>query len=174
MPAEKTLDPTEYTDAAGKVDNDRKLYCDKLRETEITEAAKERSKFQEDWKRIFHRIIGQLCPEMTTRLMRSIEWEDIDNISDPDRLMTLLQTVCLHGSDKEYFPEKLVLSMKELIGRKYNNDPTDFSKQTGDNNAVFAQVAGLVPGTFRNCDFTTTEINFLVMDRNKQKNHRGT
>jgi len=90
MPAEKTLDPTEYTDAAGKVDNDRKLYCDKLRETEITEAAKERSKFQEDWKRIFHRIIGQLCPEMTTRLMRSIEWEDIDNISDPDRLMTLL------------------------------------------------------------------------------------
>jgi len=56
--------------------------------------------------------------------------------------------------------------MKELIGRKYNNDPTDFSKQTGDNNAVFAQVAGLVPGTFRNCDFTTTEINFLVMDRN--------
>ena len=79
--------------------------------------------------------------------MRSDEWEDIDNSSDLGRLMTLLQTVSLHGSDKEYFPEKLVLSLKELIGRKQsNNDPADFSKQTGSNNAVFAQVAGLVPG----------------------------
>ena len=90
MPAENTLDPSEYTDVAGKVDNNRKLYCDKLRETEITEAAKERSKFQEDWKRMFHRIMGQLCPEMRTRLMRSDEWDDIDNSSDPGHLMTLL------------------------------------------------------------------------------------
>jgi len=39
------------------------------------------------------------------------------------------------------------MSLKELICRKQgNNEPTDFSKQTGSNNAVFAQVAGLVPG----------------------------
>ena len=61
--------------------------------------------------------------------------------------MTLLQTVCLHGSDKGYFPEKLIMSMKEMIGRKQgNNEPADFSKQTGSNNDVFKQVAGLVPG----------------------------
>ena len=48
MPVENTLDPSEYTDATGKIDKDRKLYCDKLRESEITEAVKERSKFQED------------------------------------------------------------------------------------------------------------------------------
>jgi len=154
MPAANTLDPAEYTDSAGTVDTDKKLYCDKLRETEITEAAKEGSKFRADWQRMFHRIMGQMCPEMTTRLMRSDKWDNIDNSCDPGRLMTLLQTVCLHGSDKEYFPEKLILSMRELITRKQgnndpadgNNDSADFSKQTGLNNAVFAQVARLVPG----------------------------
>jgi len=91
--------------------------------------------------------MGQLCPDTRTRLARSNEWEDIDNISDPGRLMTLLQTVCLHGSDKEYFPEKLYMSMKEMIGKKQgNSEPADFSKQTGSNNDVFAQVAGFVPG----------------------------
>ena len=60
--------------------------------------------------------------------------------------MTLLQTVCLHGSDKEYFAKKLILSLKELITRKQgNNDPVAFCKQTCSNNAVFSQVAGLVP-----------------------------
>ena len=54
MPAANTLDPSKYTDAAGKVDDDRKLYCDKLRESEITEAAKERSKLQEDRKQMYH------------------------------------------------------------------------------------------------------------------------
>jgi len=78
--------------------------------------------------------------------MRSDKWEDTDNSSDPGRQMILLQTVCLHGSDKEYLPEKLVMSMKEMIGRKQgNNEPAAFSKQTGSNNDVFAQVAGLVP-----------------------------
>jgi len=61
--------------------------------------------------------------------------------------MTLLQTVCLHGSDKEYFPEKVYMGMKEMIRRKQgNSEPADFSKQTGSNNDVFAQVAGFVPG----------------------------
>jgi len=68
MPAASTQDASEYTDADGTVDEDRKLYCSKLRESEITEAAKERSKFQEDWKRMFHRIMGQMCPDTRTRL----------------------------------------------------------------------------------------------------------
>ena len=147
MPAISKADASEYTDADGTVDEDRKLYCSKLRESDIPEAAKERSKFQEDWKRMFHRIMGQLCPDTRTRLARSDEWLDIDNSSDPGRLMTLLQTVCLHGSEKEYLPEKIYMSMKEMLGRKQgNNEPADFSKQTGSNNDVFAQVAGFVTG----------------------------
>ena len=72
MPPQSQLDPTENTDpVSGKVDEDLKLYFTKLQETEITDAAKEHSKFQEDWKRMFHRIMGQLSPEMTLRLMRS-------------------------------------------------------------------------------------------------------
>ena len=79
MPAANTLDPAEYTDTAGTVGTDRKLYRDKLRETEILEAAKDGSKFQANWQQIFHRIMEQMCPEMTTRLMRSDKWDDIDN-----------------------------------------------------------------------------------------------
>ena len=147
MPPATKLDPKLYTDKDGKVNEDRKQYCMKVC-TNIKHCAKDNGKFQEDWLWMYHRIMGQLCPEMSARLARSDEFKSISQNSDPGRLMSLLQTVCLHGSDKEYYPEKLILSLKEQMTRKQgNNNPADFSKQTVSNNAVFAQVAELVPGT---------------------------
>jgi len=53
-----------------------------------------------------------------------------------------------HRSDKEYLPEKLITTLKELLTRRQgNNNPTDFNKQTGSNNDVFAQVAEITPET---------------------------
>jgi len=95
-------DPSEYTDKDGNMDTGMKKSYDGSREWKLKGAAETHIRFEEDWKRMYHRGKAQVCPETLQRMMRCDNWKSIEEKNDLGEFMELLEIVCLHGNDKEY------------------------------------------------------------------------
>ena len=61
-----------------------------MAKTQMKKVSESYSKFEVDWKALFHWIKGQICPEALQRLMRSDEGTSIVGYSHPGGLMKLL------------------------------------------------------------------------------------
>ena len=63
----------------------------------------------------FFQIKGQIDGELTTRIETSDAWPIIKKNRDTSGNMKLLQTVCVHGSDRNYYPERLIKSINTVF-----------------------------------------------------------
>ena len=63
----------------------------------------------------FFPIKGQIDGELTTRIETSDAWPIIKKNRDTAGIMKVLQTVCVHGSDLEYYPERLIKSINAVF-----------------------------------------------------------
>ena len=142
-----TADETEWLDTNGDVVPDVKKFYDDIAALELQEISKKVAKYNDDWARMFSKILGQLCPETQANLFRSKTWISIDEERDPGKLMKLLQLVCFSGSDSTYAIESIINSITELVNRKQeNNPPVQFSNIVGANMEVVKDMAEIPPG----------------------------
>ena len=91
----------------------------------------------------FYRIKGQIDPELTTRIETSNGWPAIKKSCDPGGLMKLLQAVCVHGTDRDYYPERLIKSINTVFTSKQGKQsPNEFKETMLSNMQVLCKVAG--------------------------------
>jgi len=105
------------TDVDGNdiVDTALKDSLEKVQELRINKLADDYSKFAGDWERFYATIMGQLCPATKEELRRSSKWEGVAAKLDPGALLTLIQSTCLNGNDKDYYPKRVISSLRELV-----------------------------------------------------------
>ena len=89
------------------IDADMKAFFDKCDTMSADKSLEDYNKFCASWTSFYFRMFGQIDSEMTTRLARSTSWLDVAQQQDPGMLMTLLQTIRIHGSDRDYPPERI-------------------------------------------------------------------
>ena len=75
-------DAAFYTNVDGTENAEKKLYCKDIQTNTIKDCARGHRHFQEDWMQMFHHILGQLCPKMVQRFLRSDDWESILESTD--------------------------------------------------------------------------------------------
>ena len=143
--------PSEYTISINIIDGKsvpvydvakKKLY-DKASDLMVNKAVDAYELYKKNWEIFFFRIKGQVDPETMTRVEMSNEWEMIKSNTDAGGLMKLIHKVCMHGTDREYLPERIINSMITLlITKQGKHSPADFSETTLSNNEVLTDIAG--------------------------------
>jgi len=122
------------TDVDGNDTMDTALKDDleKVQERRInTKLVDDYSKFEGDWERFYATIMGQPCPATKEELRRSTEWEGVATKLDPGALLTLIQSTCLNGNDKDYYPKRVISALRELVSKHQgNNSPSEFAEVT--------------------------------------------
>ena len=104
---------------------------DRLQDRLINRVADDYSKFEDDWERFYATIMAQLCTATTEELRRSDGWETFAANMDPGALLRLIQSTYLHGNDKNYYPERVLNALRELVWSKQgNNSPSEFAELT--------------------------------------------
>lgn len=99
--------------------------------------------YNKNWKIFFFRIMGQIDSDTTARMKISKDWADIELKCDSIALMQLLQKVCVHGTDCDYIPERIINCLAELINTSQGrSNPKEFSKSMISNNQVLIDVVG--------------------------------
>ena len=113
-------------------------------------------KFKKDWSRMYFRGIGQICRKTLQQMERCHNWESIEEQHDPGEFMKLLQTVCLLGSDKEYFPLRLINSLTALITLEQgDSSPAEYSEEIKLYNDVLNNVAQMDDAVDATADVAT-------------------
>ena len=142
-------DPSIWTNVDGTIDEEKKKFVDELykHNSGIKIVYASIKKYETDWKTMFPWIFGQLCPETQQRLMRSKDWESINEDRDPGRLMKLLQLICMHGSDSAYPVEIILNAVADYINTKQgNNSPTEFTDLVTSNMNVLNDLLEIPAG----------------------------
>ena len=114
-----------------QIDADKKARCDKIQDRLDSKVADDYNKFTCDWERFYATIMGQLCPATKEELQRSDGWETVEANLDPGALLRLIQSTCLHGNDKDYYPERVLTAVRDLVlSKQGNNSPSEFAELT--------------------------------------------
>lgn len=181
--AGRSLNKEDYTtlnaDGTSTVDEDlKKIY--KAADSLMTKSAVEAySTYLKNADMFFYKIKLQICPETITRMKVSDRWPEIEKNRDAGGLMELLQTICVHGTDRDYFPERLINSIVTLFGTKQGKQtPNEFKASMTSNLNVLAQVAGvdlftLIPNlqkfVINKCDDIAYEHSDLAVQSSEDK-----
>ena len=96
----------------------KKAFATDLRVGAVTLADKKIEKYNNDWARMYSKILGQLCPETQAHLVRFMEWQSIADERDPGKLLRLLQLVCFGGSGSAYPIETCLNALTEVVTRR--------------------------------------------------------
>ena len=147
----QTIPKSSYTikDADGKetVDIDLKARMDRIQDRVIQRIADNYSKFVSDWKRFYATILGQLCPATKEELRRSDGWETVADKMDPGALLCLIQSTCLYGNDKDYYPERALAAMQGITTiQQGNSTPSEFAELMKTGMKIFEQLLKIPPG----------------------------
>ena len=140
-------DPMDYTtyDYEGNevIDKKIKKIYDKADADASKDSVENYHTYKEAVKVFFFRVKGQIDEELTTRIETSDAWPVIKKNRDTSGLMKLLQTVCIHGSDRDYYPERLIKSINNVFNTKQGKQtPNEFKNAMTSNMKVLCDVAG--------------------------------
>ena len=138
---------SKYTsnDADGKdvIDLKTKALYDKAEEILVTNSVANYSAYLKNWQTFFFRIKAQIDPETTSRFEMSDDWTKIKDKSNAGGLMRLIQTVCVHGTDQDYIPERIINCITTLLSSKQGKStPSEFSETITFNHQVLIDVLG--------------------------------
>ena len=117
--------------------------------------------------------MGQLCPA-TKEELRSSKWEGVAAKLDPGALLTLIQSTCLNGNDKNYYHKKVISALRELVSNHQGtNSPSEFAEVTKTVLNTFKTLvklpsgqtfSGLLPGMREHAICASDKFNFDVKD----------
>ena len=143
-----TFDPADYTtiDKDGNKSVDEAM--EKIYKTAsgmmVAKAVDEYTSYGKSSNAFYYRIKAQIDPETTTRMETSDRWPKIKNDRDPGGLMKLLQRICVHGTDRDYLPERIINCLSTLLTTKQGKQtPSEFKESMTSNHDVFVDVAGV-------------------------------
>ena len=136
---------SEYTDrdSSGNdvVDNKLKALYDKAEEKMVENSVSDYTTYLKNWETFFFRVKAQIDPETTSRFEMSNDWAKINSKSDAGGLMRLIQTVCVHGTDRDYIPERVLNCLTTLLNSKQGKaTPSEFSETMISNHQVLCDV----------------------------------
>ena len=143
-----TFDPADYT----TIDKDGNKSVDKAMEKiyktasgmMVAKAVDEYTSYGKSSNAFYYRIKAMIDPETTTRMETSDRWPKIKNDRDPGGLMKLLQRICVHGTDRDYLPERIINCLSTLLTTKQGKQtPSEFKESMTSNHDVFVDVAGV-------------------------------
>lgn len=162
------------------MDTDLKAILDKIQERMINRVADDYSKFENDWERFYATIMAQLCTTTKEELRRSDGWEPVAANLDPGALLCLIQSTCLHGNDKDYYPKKVLTATKEITTiQQGNSTPSEFAElvKTGMNTIKHLlkippgeTFYGQFPGMREYAVSVLDKFNFSIKDYDSQSN----
>ena len=102
------------------------------------------STYLKNWETFSFRIKAQIDKETTSRLEMNTEWEKIKAKSNAGGLMRLIQAVCVHGTDRDYIPERVINCFATLFNSKQGKaTPSEFSETMTSNHQVLVDVLGV-------------------------------
>lgn len=141
-------DASEYT--IGKDKDGQPLYDEKMKalylkadDLLVAKAVDAYTLYNKNWKIFFFRIMGQIDSDTTARMEMSKDWAGIEQKCDSVALMQLLQKICVHGTDRDYLPERIINCLAALINTSQGkSNPTEFSESMMSNNQVLIDVVG--------------------------------
>ena len=143
-----TFDPADYTtiDKDGNKSVDEAM--EKIYKTAsgmmVAKAVDEYTSYGKSSNAFYYRIKAQIDPETTTRIETSDRWPKIKNDRDPGGLMKLLQRICVHGTDRDYLPERIINCLSTLLTTKQGKQTSsEFKESMTSNHDVFVDVAGV-------------------------------
>jgi len=68
---------------------------------------------------------------MKEELRRTSEWEAVSSSLDPGSLLSLIQTTCLNGNDKDYYPNRFISGLMDVVSNRQGSDsPSEFAERT--------------------------------------------
>ena len=151
---------------------------EKIQDRRLNKIADDYNKYEGDWERFFATIMGQLCPAMKEELRRSSDWEDVSSRLDPGSLLSLIQTTCLNGNDKDYYPNRFINGLMDLVSNRQGSDsPSEFAERTKTLVHTFnvfmklkpgSTFAGIFPGMREHAINSSDEFNFDAKDYESQ------
>ena len=139
---------SEYTsigaDGTDVIDSKKKALYDKAEELMVDKSVSNYSTYLKNWETFFFRIKAQIDKETTSRLEMNTEWPKIKAKSNAGGLMRLIQTVCVHGTDRDYIPERVINCFATLLNSKQGKaTPSEFSETMTSNHQVLIDVLGV-------------------------------
>lgn len=128
------------TGGADIIDTDMKAFYVQADGILITKAVDGFKSCKTNSKSMCFRVKVQLNPNTLAQCATSDKWVSIDETFDLVGLMKLLQTLCVHGSGKEYGPELIMSSFLSVLhSRQGKQSPSEFSVQLGSNEDVLEE-----------------------------------
>ena len=117
---------SEYTgvkqDSSPDINLKKKALYDKVEELMVANSVTSYSTYLKNWKTFFFRIKAQIDPETASRFEMSNDWPKIKETSNAEGLMKLIQTVCVHGTDRDYIPERVINCFTTLLNSKQGRE----------------------------------------------------
>ena len=135
---------TKKIDGTLDVNEKKKALYDKAEELLVTNSVTNYGSYLKSWETFFFRIKAQIDPETTSRVEMSDEWNSVKSKTNAGGLMRLIQTVCVHGTDRDYIPERVINCFATLLNSKQGKStPSEFSEAMSSNHQVLIDVLGV-------------------------------